>query len=221
MQRMRVDIVSDVVCPWCYIGKRRLETAMKAFPDVTFDLHWRPFQLDGTIPPEGIARHTYLSRKFGSDERIAQIYDRISAEGRGEGITFAFEKIDISPNTLDMHRLLRWAEASGVQNALKQRLFDLFFIEGANLADIDTLILAAGSVGMDTGGLAQRLQSDDDKDAVKNEIEEAQRMGVTGVPFFIFDAALALPGAHPPETIAEAIRQALARQDSAQTAPAG
>ena len=221
MQKVRVDIVSDVVCPWCYIGKRRLETAMKAFPNVAFDLHWRPFQLDGTIPPEGIARHIYLSRKFGSDERIAQIYKRISDEGRGEGIAFAFDRIEISPNTLDTHRLLRWAEDSGVQNALKQRLFDLFFIEGANLADAGTLVAAAGSVGMDTRGLEQRLRGDDDKEAVKSEIDEAQRMGVTGVPFFIFDAALALPGAHPPETITEAIRQALARQGGVQATPAG
>lgn len=209
MRRLRVDIVSDVVCPWCYIGKRRFEAAAKEFPDVEFDVHWRPFQLDNTIPDEGIARETYLSRKFGSPERIAQIYGRIAAEGRAEGIPFAFEKIDISPNTLDAHRLLRWAEQSGAQNALKQRLFDLFFLEGANLADRAVLVKAVEEVGLDGQRVAQKLASDDDKQEVKAEIDEAHRIGVTGVPFFIFDSALALPGAHPSSTIAEAIGQAL------------
>lgn len=212
-QRVRVDIVSDVVCPWCYIGKRRFETAASAFPDVEFDIHWRPFQLDGTIPQEGIARQTYLSRKFGSQERIAQIYQRISDEGAREGIPFAFDQIKVSPNTLDAHRLLRWAAASGVQDALKQRLFDLFFIEGANLADRSVLIEAAEEVGLDGKAMAAKLDSDADVAEVKDEIEQAHRIGVTGVPFFIFNGKIGLPGAHPSETIVQAIEQALAQQE--------
>lgn len=212
MRHMRVDIVSDVVCPWCYIGKRRFEAAAKEFPDVAFDVHWRPFQLDHTIPAEGIARQTYLSRKFGSPERIAEIYGRISNEGRGEGIAFAFDKIAISPNTLDAHRLLRWAGDAGCQDALKQRLFDLFFIEGANLADRSVLVAAAVSVGLDGTLIEAKLASDDGRTEIQAEIAEAHRIGVTGVPFFILDGSITLPGAHPSHTISQAISRTLAEQ---------
>lgn len=205
-----VDVVSDVVCPWCFIGKRRLEAAMSANPDITFQVRWRPFQLDGTIPRTGIARGEYLSRKFGSPERIAEIYGRIGAVGAAEGLAFQFDKIDVAPNTLDAHRVLRWAAEDGAQDAVAERLFRLFFMEGGNLADQGALAAAAGEAGMDAARTAERLASDEDVQAVASEIDAAHRIGVSGVPFFIFGGKYAVSGAQDAETLAEAARATLA-----------
>jgi predicted DsbA family dithiol-disulfide isomerase len=208
MTTMRVDVVSDVVCPWCFVGKRRLESAATLVPDVTLDVHFRPFQLDGTIPKGGIPRATYLTNKFGSLDRYRQMSERLVDIGTAEGIPFDFEAITVSPNTLDCHRLLRWAEAEGVQAALKERLMRAYFVEGRNLADADTLIALAADAGLEPSVLGDALASDLDVASVEAEIAEAHRIGVTGVPFFIFAGKLALSGAHEPQTIADAIRQA-------------
>lgn len=211
MTPLRVDVVSDVVCPWCFVGKRRLEAAARLLPDILLDVHWRPFQLDHTIPPGGTPREAYLLNKFKDPERIAQMLQRLTTVGEGEGIPFAFDKIKVSPNTLDAHRLLRWAEPKGLQNILKERLMMLYFVEGGNLADLDALAEAAAQSGLDRAEMRRKLDTEDDIEAVRSDIAAAHRLGVTGVPFFIFGNALALPGAHEVPVMIDAIQQATAR----------
>lgn len=205
--KVTVDIVSDVVCPWCYVGKRRLEEALAMTPDLDIDLRWRPFQLDASIPPGGISREEYVNRKFGPD-RAKEIYARIRGVGAEAGIPFAFEKIMRSPNTLDAHRLLRWALEAGCQEMLKERLLKLYFIEGADVGDHDVLARAAADCGMDAQTVRQRLATDEDVDAVRADIDAAQRMGVNGVPFFIINGRYGVSGAQSAETLAQAFRQA-------------
>ena len=149
--RITVDVVSDVVCPWCFIGQKRLDKAIAAVGDIDVHVRWRPFQLDPTIPPEGKDRRDYMLDKFGSEERIREIHARIEPLGEAEGIDFAFDAIKVAPNTLDAHRVIRWAGAAGedVQNRLVRRLFQLYFEEGANIGDHAVLIEAAREAGMD------------------------------------------------------------------------
>ena len=208
---VRVDVVSDVMCPWCLIGKRRLEKAIAATPDLDWTVVWRPYQLDPTLPPEGKPREQYLNEKFGA-ERAAAIYDRIREEGEKEGIAFDFESIEVSPNTLDAHRLLRWAVTASphIQNMLKERLLIDFFERGRNVGDKDVLLQAAHDVGLDAKKIEPLLDSDLDRDAVAEEIAYLQRIGVQGVPCFIFEETMAVSGAQEPDTLAAAARQAIA-----------
>jgi predicted DsbA family dithiol-disulfide isomerase len=205
-ERLTIDIVSDVVCPWCYIGKRNLEAALAALPADDIEIRWRPYQLDPTIPPEGIARRAYLERKFGA--RIDEIYARVAAAGREAGLEFAFDRIERSPNTLDAHRLIRWAQSAGKQNEVVERLFRSFFIEGRDIGHHATLIESASEAGMEPELVARLLDGEADKAAVREEIATAQRLGVTGVPFFIFAGRFGLPGAQPAEVLANAINKA-------------
>lgn len=206
-----LDVVSDVVCPWCFIGQKRLDKAIAA-SGVDVHINWRPFQLDPTIPPEGKDRHEYMLGKFGSEERIHEIHARIEPLGAAEGISFAFDAIKIAPNTLDAHRLIRWAGASGedVQNRLVRRLFQLNFEEGANIGDHAVLIEAAREAGMDAAVVETLLPSDADAEAVRHEIATASRMGVTGVPCFLLEGKYAVMGAQDADTLADAIRQVAA-----------
>ncbi|MGA8603184.1 MAG: DsbA family oxidoreductase, partial [Beijerinckiaceae bacterium] len=159
---LTIDIVSDVVCPWCYIGKRNLEAALAELPRDDIEIRWRPYQLDPTIPPEGIARRAYLERKFG--ERVDEIYTRVAAAGRDAGIDFAFDRIERSPNTLDAHRLIRWSQSVGKQVELVERLFRDFFVEGRDVGDRAVLIEAAGAVGMELDVVKRLLAGNADKD---------------------------------------------------------
>lgn len=208
---VRVDVVSDVMCPWCLIGFRRLEKAVAATPDLDWTVVWRPYQLDPTLPPEGKPREQYLNEKFGA-ERAAAIYDRIREEGEKEGIAFDFESIEVSPNTLDAHRLLRWAVTASphIQNMLKERLLIDFFERGRNVGDKDVLLQAAHDVGLDARKIEPLLDSDLDRDAVAEEIAYLRRIGVQGVPCFIFEETMAVSGAQEPNTLAAAARQAIA-----------
>jgi predicted DsbA family dithiol-disulfide isomerase len=201
-----IDVVSDVVCPWCYVGKHRLEKALAMMPERTFTIFWRPFQLDPAIPKEGIPRQAYLERKFGR-ERLAALHTPLIEIGMAEGIPFAFDKITRSPNTLDAHRLLRWAHEAGKQNEMADRLFALYFTEGADVGDRNVLTKAAADVGLDAALVSRFLGTEADLDPVIAEITGAQKMGITGVPTFIFAARFALSGAHPAETIKKAIEQ--------------
>jgi predicted DsbA family dithiol-disulfide isomerase len=207
-----VDVVSDVVCPWCFIGQKRLDKAIAAVGDVDVHIRWRPFQLDPTIPPQGKDRHEYMLGKFGSDERIREIHARIEPLGEVEGISFAFDAIKVAPNTLDAHRLIRWAGAAGeaVQNRLVRRLFQLNFEEGANIGDHAVLIEAAREAGMDASVIATLLPTDADVEAVRTEIATASRMGISGVPCFLLEGKYAVMGAQDADTLADAIRQVAA-----------
>lgn len=204
---LAVDVVSDVVCPWCFVGKRRLEKAI-ALSDVPVSIRWRPFQLDSTIPPEGKSRRDYLIGKFGSEERVQQLFDNLNEAGEREGIAFAFDRITVSPNTLDAHRLIFWADDAGQQDAIVEALFRAYFLEGRDIGDIAVLADIAASAGLDRDAIAARLASEEDRVAVHNEIAGAQLSGVTGVPTYILLNRYAVVGAQPPEQLAEAFAAA-------------
>ena len=212
---VRVDVVSDVMCPWCLIGKRRLERAMELADDLDWTVIWRPYQLDPTLPPEGKPRQQYLDEKFGR-ERATAFYERIAEEGRKEGIHFAFERIEVSPNTLDAHRLLRWAVTASPhhQDMLKERLLADYFIEGRDVSDHDVLLQAANDVGLDAKKIKPLLESDLDVENVRQEIAYLQHIGVTGVPCYIFDEKLAVSGAQPAEALVEAARQVVGMREA-------
>jgi predicted DsbA family dithiol-disulfide isomerase len=205
---VRIDIVSDVVCPWCFIGKKRLENAVAMKPDVPVELHWRPYFLNDWIPREGISREQYLTTKFGGVDRYKGIAQRVAAAAQAEGLTYAMDKISRQPNTLDAHRLIRWAGETGKAAEMKQTLMDFYFTQGADLTDRETLVRAASTVGLDAERVRADLGSDKDVAEIEREAEAAKEAGIQGVPMFIFDGRFAVSGAQAPETLAEAIERA-------------
>lgn len=217
---IHIDVVSDVVCPWCYIGKRNLEAALRELGDIDISVAWRPYQLDPTIPPQGRDRREYMEAKFGSGEKLKAIYQRVEEAGRNAGIDFDFEAIEVSPNTLDPHRVVRWAGGAGPQSQdiLVDRLFQLYFEEGANVSNHDVLARAAGEAGLDENLVRELLAGDADRQNVEQEIAHAQQMGVTGVPCFIIDNKYAVTGAQPPHVLAQALRQIAAEKRNAPAA---
>ena len=207
-----IDVVSDVMCPWCYVGKRRLDTALANTPDVAVQVRWHPFQLDATLPPTGKDYRRYHEDKFGSAAEVDALRQRVADAGAQEGIAFDFDNVACAPNTLNAHRLIRWAGAVGVQHQLSERLFALLFVEGANLTDIDVLASAADACGMAYDRAKELLESDQDIETVQEEIAIAHKMGVNSVPCFILDNQYAVMGAQTPDVIAQAIRQAAAEK---------
>ncbi|MFN4164219.1 MAG: DsbA family oxidoreductase [Ferrovibrio sp.] len=202
---MRIEIVSDVICPWCFIGKRRLEQAMAQRPDIEFEIGWRPFQLNPDMPREGADRKSYLEAKFGGPARAKEIYARVAAEGAKENIAFDFEGIKRTPNTLAAHSTLRWALSAGVQNALKERLFRLYFLEGQDIGDHQVLANAAAAEGMDGALVKTLLDEGRDADVIEDEDRMARELGITGVPFFIFERRYGVPGAQTPDVLLQVI----------------
>ena len=216
-QPVRIDVVSDVVCPWCFIGKRRLEKAIALTPGIPVEVHWRPYFLNDWIPREGIAREQYLTTKFGSPERYKGIAQRVTAAAAEEGLVYASEKMKRQPNTLDCHRLIRWAEGIGKSAEMKQRLMDLYFTEGADLTNHAVLVQAATDVGLDPNDVRAALESDQDVEQIEREAQSAKEAGIEGVPCFIFGGKFAVSGAQSPEYLAEAIaRMVQAGQDAAE-----
>ena len=207
-----IDVVSDVMCPWCYIGKKNLEAAARELDGVELRVVWRPFQLDPTLPAEGKDRRKYMEDKFGSLDRIRPAHERLVGLGADAGIAYDFDAIKVAPNTLDAHRVIRWAGGVSpqVQDKLVNRLFQLYFEEGANIGDREVLATAAGQAGMDETLVRELLASDRDKAEVEAEIATAQRIGVTGVPCFIIDHKQGIMGAQPPQVLAQAIRDVAA-----------
>jgi predicted DsbA family dithiol-disulfide isomerase len=204
-----IDVVSDVVCPWCYLGKRRLEQALAARPDLKALVRWRPFQLDATIPPGGMDRQEYMTRKFGSSTRLADAHARLEAFGRAEGIDFAFDAIERSPNTLDAHRLIRHATGQGRGDEMVEALFSAYFEKGQDIGDHAVLTELAEAAGLD-GGTSAWLETGEDAQAVREEIRMAQELGVQGVPFFIVVGKYAVSGAQSAEVLGQVIDKALA-----------
>jgi predicted DsbA family dithiol-disulfide isomerase len=204
-----IDIVSDAVCPWCSVGQKRLDRAVADLRDIDVDIRWRPFQLDPTIPPEGKDRKAYMRSKFGDGDRLRQVHAALEQTGAAEGIDFDFDAITVSPNTLDAHRLIRWAATAGkgAQGRVARRLFQLYFEEGRNIGDHAVLAEAARECGMDAAVVEALLASDADKAEVRTEIETASRMGVTGVPCFLIEGRYAVMGAQDASTLADAIRK--------------
>ena len=205
-----IDIVSDIVCPWCYVGKKHLEAALAEMPEIDAVVRWHPFQLDPTIPPEGLDRKAYMRQKFGDDGRLEAAHQRLEVLGAQNGIGFQFGAITRSPNTLDAHRLIRWAGDAGLQDTMVQSLFQAYFEEGRDIGDRAVLALIAERAGLEADAILERLESDDDAENIRIEIAEAGRIGVTGVPFFILAQKLAVSGAQPADVLKDAIRQALA-----------
>ncbi|MGA9004351.1 MAG: DsbA family oxidoreductase [Pseudolabrys sp.] len=215
-QPVRIDVISDVVCPWCFIGKRRLEKALALNPDIPVDVHWRPYFLNDWIPREGISREQYLTTKFGSVDRYKGIAQRVSAAAAADGLTYAMDKISRQPNTLDAHRLIRWAGGIGKAAEMKQRLMDLYFTEGADLTNHAVLVQAAADVGLDPEDVRAALESDQDVADVEREAISAKEAGIEGVPCFILDGKFAISGAQAPEYLAEAIERVARAADAAE-----
>lgn len=205
---MQIDIVSDTVCPWCFIGKRRIERAMALRPDVKFDVVWRPYRLDPSIPREGVDRRAYLKAKFGDSPRTSAMGEAIRSEGESEGIAFAFDKIARSPNTLDSHRLIRWSANAGKQDQIVERLFQAYFIEGQDIGNSAVLSEVAAKAGMDGALVARLLAGDADLESVEREAGLANEMGITGVPTFIFDNKFMISGAREAELLVRVIDKA-------------
>ncbi|WP_417513539.1 DsbA family oxidoreductase [Minwuia sp.] len=192
---MNIDIVSDTICPWCYIGKRKLEAALATRDDIEVQLGWRPFQLNPEMPRAGMSRAAYLSAKFGGAERASRIYDNIRQAGAELGIDFRFDRIQRTPSTLDSHRLVRWSLADNLQNEVVQLLFDAYFENGEDIGDRDVLERIAAEAGMDAATVRRQLDDDTDLELVKQEDSMARSMGINGVPCFIIDRKYAVSGA--------------------------
>jgi predicted DsbA family dithiol-disulfide isomerase len=207
---VRADVVSDVVCPWCYIGKHRLEAATALNPGIKVEINWRPYFLNPWIPREGIDRKTYLETKFGSVQRYAAIAQRVAAAAAGEGLTYASDKISRQPNTLDCHRIILWANGVTDPGRVKQRLMDLYFAGGADLTDSNVLVRAAADCGMDGDEVRRLLATDTDVQRIEAESEAAKEAGIDGVPCFIFGGSTVVSGAQSPEYLASAIERAAA-----------
>ena len=207
LKPLQIDIVSDVVCPWCYIGKRRIENALALASDVPVHINWRPFFLNPWVPPEGISRDEYLTAKFGSPEAYKGIAGRVVAAASEEGLEYRPELVRRQPNTTDCHRLIHWAEAKGKSAEMKQRLMELYFRDGGDLTDVNVLVQAAADCGLDAEDVRRRLSTDEDVALISGQAKEAADKGISGVPTFVFAQKYAVSGAQPPDQLARAIRQ--------------
>jgi predicted DsbA family dithiol-disulfide isomerase len=211
-----IDVVSDVVCPWCFIGKRRLEKALALVPEIPVEVRFHPYFLNDWIPREGVSREQYLTTKFGSVERYKDIAKRVAAAAAAEGLTYNVDGIARQPNTLDCHRLILWASESGNGARMKQRLMEMYFTEGADLTDADVLVKAAADCGLDAENVRARLASDEDVARVTQAAEQAKEAGIDGVPCFILGGMLAVSGAQAPAYLADAITRAASQRVAAE-----
>lgn len=205
--KLHLDVIVDVVCPWCFLGKRRLDAAIAELDDLDIEVRYRPFQLDPSIPAEGIEREEYVIGKFGSADALDEAHARLFALGADVGITYAFDLIEKTPNTLDAHRLVRWAAEEGLGDPMIERLFSLFFEEGADLTSTDTLVAAAEEIGLDGDEVTMKIEDGADLEAVKADIAHAGRMGITGVPTVIVENKFAISGAQTSEVLVDALRR--------------
>ena len=214
---MKIDIISDTICPWCFIGKRRLARTLAMRPQRDLEIVWRPFQLNPDMPVEGVDRQQYLAAKFGGADRAARSYDRIRAAGREEGLEFRFDRIRRTPNTVNSHRLASFAGERGVQNAVIEALFQAYFLDGRDIGDIGVLIEIGTECGLERTEVAAYLGSDKDRERIVAEDEHVRMLGVTGVPCFIVDGRYAVSGAQSPEVFFQIFD--LVREERGQPAP--
>lgn len=205
---IKVDVISDIICPWCYIGKRRLEKAVALAGLDDVQVQWHPFQLNPQMPKAGMNRKEYRTAKFGSWERSLDLDAQVTAAGIEEKIPFAFERIDRTPNTFDAHRLIWLAEQGGVQDAVVEALFRAYFTEGRDITSIPTLLDVVSDAGLDRGRTEALLSGDDGVEVIQAAEEQAHRAGIRGVPFYIIDGTLALSGAREPSDFLAAFKQA-------------
>jgi predicted DsbA family dithiol-disulfide isomerase len=207
LKPLKIDVFSDVVCPWCYIGKRRLENALALVPDIPVEVSWRPFLLNSWVAREGISREQYLTTKFGSPEAYKDIAGRVVTAAAEDGLIYRPELIKRQPNTIDCHRLIHWAEAKGKAAEMKQRLMELYFRDGGDLTDINVLTQAAADCGLDADDVRKRLVTDQDVALISGQAQEATDKGVSSVPIFVFAQNYAMSGSQPAEQLVRAIRQ--------------
>lgn len=198
---MQIDVVSDTVCPWCFIGKRRLDRAVAQRPDLGIEISWRPYQLDPNVPKEGLDRRDYMRAKFGDGERVKGMSETLRQYGEELGIAFAFDKADKRPNTIDSHRLIRWASSVGVQDAVVEALFKAYFEQGRDIGDAAVLTDIAAACGMDGDLVADLLASDADIELVTRESGLAGQMGIQGVPAFVLQGKYMLVGAQDTDVL--------------------
>ncbi len=214
---LTIDVVSDVVCPWCYIGKRLLEKAIASKPEIAATVRFRPYFLNPWVPREGMSREDYLIAKFGSVERYNSNNNRVVEAAAAIGLTYNRDRIKRQPNTLDCHRLIRWAGEDAAR--MKQRLMEVYFSEGGDLSQADVPVAAATACGLDGEAVRARLATDEDVEEVTREAQSAKEAGIDGVPCFIFGGLIALSGAQPPQYLAAAMERAadeLARRVAAE-----
>ena len=195
---MHVAVVSDTICPWCYVGKRRFERVRTGRP-AELEVEWRPFQLNPDMPAEGVDRRRYMVAKFGSEERVAEIFEAIEQAGESEGIRFAFDSIARTPNTVDSHRLIAFSGQHGVQDQVVEALFRRYFEHGEDISDSAVLAAAGADGGLDEGEVRRFLAGESGSEEVRRESEAASRMGISGVPCFVFEGRYAVSGAQPPD----------------------
>jgi predicted DsbA family dithiol-disulfide isomerase len=207
LKPLTIDIVSDVVCPWCYIGKRRIENALKLVPDVPVEVNFRPFFLNPWVPREGISREEYLTTKFGSVDAYKGIARRVVIAAGEEGLVYRPDNVKRQPNTIDCHRLIHWAEAIGKAPEMKQRLMESYFRDGGDLTDTNVLVQAAADIGLDAEDVGRRLATDEDVALISAQAQDAANKGIQGVPTYVFAQKYAVSGAQDPAMLARAIRQ--------------
>jgi predicted DsbA family dithiol-disulfide isomerase len=210
--QLTVDVYADVVCPWCYIGERRLARAIAARPEVAVERHWQPFQLNPNLPPRGIPWADFVRQKFGDQARARGMFDHVAATGAADGLTFDFGRVASAPNTVDAHRLILFAGERGRQWPVAEALFDAYFARGVDLNDREQLAAAAAGAGLDPAEVRARLATDDGVVEVQASQREARRLGVRGVPFFVFDNRIAISGAQPIDWFVRAIDAAVEQQ---------
>ena len=205
MCTVQIDVFSDLGCPWCYIGERRLDRALMLRPDVIAEWHWRPFLLQPDLPEQGMPWTTFVDAKFGGMERARPMFERVTAVGASDGLAFDFDRVANAPNTIDAHRLILWAEGQGLQQELARLLFRAYFTEGRDLTDRETLVAAARDAGLDGEAARAWLAGSEGRAEVAASVEEARRLGITGVPFYVFQRKWAISGAQPLEVFEETI----------------
>ncbi len=210
MKPLRIDVFSDVICPWCFLGKHQLERAMAEHAGTSFDVHFRPFMLNPDTPREGVARADYFKQRFGPNTAaLDAAHARLADLGSKVGIRFAFERAERIPNTTAAHALVRWAADQHLEAAVIERLFVGYFTEGRDLGRDVALADLASEAGLDRDDVLERLAREADFDAIREEADAARTEGITGVPFFIFDERLAVSGAQPPEVLSKVIARAM------------
>ncbi len=209
---MRIDIVFDTVCPWCFVGKKRFDRALRQRPDLAPEIRYRSFLLNPDLPPGGVNREEWLERKFGSSQQYERIIEALIFTGKGEGINFALDKIERTPNSANSHRLVRLAQTIGAQSEAVDLLFSAFFERGLDIGDPEVLIRLAEEIGVDRQVATSHLLSENDLNSVFNENARMHRLGVTGVPCYIFNESKAIAGAQEPEIILRMFDMAAAEE---------
>ena len=210
---IRLDIFSDPVCPWCYVGKANLDRALAAHPDHPFQIQWHPFQLNPEMPPEGVEKRAYLEKKFGGKARVDAVHDRLREVAKAAGVDMNPDKPRRMPNTLNAHRLIHWAGIENLQSPVVTALMRAYWVEGRDIGDLGTLADIAGENGMDREATLRLLQSDADGDDIQARDQDARHKGVNSVPTFLIAQQYVVSGAQPPETWGKVIEELMGRAD--------